>query len=178
MNELTNIELNAILYYADYLSLQHDSIPVTDTPKYYFIYRCPINVAYLVDAEPVYDSTNRWVKQAKSEYLAIRDKFDEDGVTSFIEDICNIAACGVVGWERMLQYVHQFSSKKERTAAYEKCEQHLKNIKYKHEVKDDDGNPQTQTCSKYVYHFERSRRGREIQEIYGEDKEEPARYTD
>lgn len=68
MDELTNIELNAILYYADYLSLQHESIPVTDTPKYYFIYRCPTNIAYIVDSEPVFDPTNRWFEQARKEY--------------------------------------------------------------------------------------------------------------
>ena len=155
MDELNDIELNAILYYADYLSLQHDSIPVTDTPKYYFVYKCPINAAFLVNNSPIYDTTNKWFEQAKLEYMAVRDKFDEDGVASFIEDICNIAACGVVGWERMLQYVHQFSSKKARNAAYDKCEQYLKGLQYKHEVKDDDGNPQTKPCSKYVYHFER-----------------------
>ena len=174
MDELTNIELNAILYYADYLSLQHESIPITDTPKYYFVYRCPINVAYMVDSEPVFDTTNKWFKQASTEYLQIRNKFDEDGVTSFIEDICNIAACGVVGWERMLQYVHQFSSKKERIQAFDTCREYLKNIKHKHEVKNDDGNLQTEACSKYVYHAETSSKRRKIQAGCTEDQKQPA----
>lgn len=177
MDKLTNIELNAILYYADYLSLQHESIPVTDTPKYYFIYRCPVNIAFIVDSEPVYDTTNRWFKQAERDYMQIRDKFDEDGVTSFIEDICNIAACGVVGWKRMLQYVHQFSSKKERTQAFDTCEEYLKNLKHKHEVKNDDGNLQTETCSKYVYHAETSGKRQQIQSSSREDQEQSTLHT-
>lgn len=43
------IELNAILYYADYLKLKQESKTVTDNCKYYFIYGSPINSAYLVD---------------------------------------------------------------------------------------------------------------------------------
>lgn len=43
------IELNAILYYADYLSLKEESKAVTDNCKYYFIYGSPINSAYIVD---------------------------------------------------------------------------------------------------------------------------------
>lgn len=34
---MTNIEHNAILYYADVLSLKETSKPVTDNCKYYFI---------------------------------------------------------------------------------------------------------------------------------------------
>ena len=39
MNE---IELNAILYYADLLSLKDISIPVTDNCKWFFIHNNPI----------------------------------------------------------------------------------------------------------------------------------------
>ena len=43
---MNTIELNAILYYADYLSLRSISTPVTDNCKYYFIHNTPINSAY------------------------------------------------------------------------------------------------------------------------------------
>lgn len=108
------IELNAILYYADFLSLKAKSHPVTDTCKYFFIHGVPINSAYIVDLEPVYDEENEYFQQAKAEYIIIRDKFGEDGVESFIDDICNIRACGSVDAERMLQCIHQFSSKRDR----------------------------------------------------------------
>ena len=55
---MTNIELNAILYYADFLSLQHENYPVTDNCKYFFIHGCPINSAFIVDLEPEYDPDN------------------------------------------------------------------------------------------------------------------------
>lgn len=52
---MTDIEQNAILYYADFLSLKYKSHPVTDNCKYFFIHGCPINSAYIVDLEPEYD---------------------------------------------------------------------------------------------------------------------------
>lgn len=55
---LNNIELNIILYYADYLSLKELSIPVTDNCKYYYIHGYPMNSAYIVGLEPFYDSEN------------------------------------------------------------------------------------------------------------------------
>lgn len=58
MNELSNIELNAVLYYADFLSLEHEGIPVTDTCKYFFIYGTPINSACVVNNMPIYDENN------------------------------------------------------------------------------------------------------------------------
>lgn len=153
---MSNIELNAILYYADYLSLQHTSIPLTDSPTYYFIYKCPINVAFITDSKPVYDPANKWFIKAKNDYNAIKNKFSEDAVTSFIEDICNIQACGVVNWKRMLQYIHQFSSNKERKHAFDTCEEYLKTKRYKHEIVDDNGDPKEEKCNKYVYHAENS----------------------
>lgn len=43
------IELNIILYYADYLSLVETSTTVTDNCKYYVVYGTPMNAAYIVD---------------------------------------------------------------------------------------------------------------------------------
>jgi len=64
--------------------------------------------------EPEYDEDSYYFKQAKAEYDIIKEKFGEDGITSFIDDICCIKACGSVDAERMLKRIHQFSSKNER----------------------------------------------------------------
>ena len=48
MNNLNNIELNAVLFYADVLSLEDISIPVTDTCKYFYIHNTPINILSIV----------------------------------------------------------------------------------------------------------------------------------
>lgn len=55
---LNIVELNSILYYADFISLRETSTTVTDNCKYYFIYNSPINSAYLVDSQPFYDPEN------------------------------------------------------------------------------------------------------------------------
>lgn len=51
---MNNIELNAILYYADFLSLKQRSIPVTDNCKYFFIHGAPINSLFILNLEPEY----------------------------------------------------------------------------------------------------------------------------
>lgn len=55
---------------------------------------------------PEYDEDNRYFKQALAEYTIIQEKFGEDGVCSFIDDICSIRACGSVDAERMLNKIH------------------------------------------------------------------------
>ena len=74
---MTHAELNAILYYADFLSLKQESIPVTDNCKYFFINNCPINSAYIVDLEPEYSDENPYLIQAYQEYQTLEDKFDK-----------------------------------------------------------------------------------------------------
>lgn len=64
--------------------------------------------------KPVYDENNRFFQQAKIEYEVIRDKFGDDGVESFIDDICSIKASGSVNAEQMLKNIHHFSTKNER----------------------------------------------------------------
>jgi hypothetical protein len=59
MNE---IEHNAILFYADFLSLQRENHPVTDNCKYFFIHGFPINSAYIVDMEPEYDINDKYIE--------------------------------------------------------------------------------------------------------------------
>lgn len=60
MNNLDEqlVELNIVLYYADYLSLVDTSTTVTDNCKYYFIYNIPVNSAYIVGSKPFYDKHN------------------------------------------------------------------------------------------------------------------------
>lgn len=153
--EINNIELNAILYYADFLSLKAVQHPVTDNCKYFFIHGVPINSLYILNLEPVYDENDEYFKQAKVEYEAIRDKFGEDGVESFIEDICSIRACGSVNAERMLQCIHQYSNKKERKQAIKNYNVWKNNQTYTHITINEDGDKIEKTCTSYVYHVER-----------------------
>ena len=61
MNEIEQLLFsNYVLFYADYLSLQKTYTPITDTCKYYYILDCPINTAYIVNLEPVYDENNKY----------------------------------------------------------------------------------------------------------------------
>jgi hypothetical protein len=140
--EINNIELNAILYYADFLSLKAVQHPVTDNCKYFFIHGVPINSLYILNLEPVYDENDEYFKQAKVEYEAIRDKFGEDGVESFIEDICSIRACGSVNAEQMLTRIHQFSDKKTRRQAFGKYRDWKNKQYYSHITINDNGDPQ------------------------------------
>ena len=117
MDEINHIELNAILFYADFLSLKAISQPVTDNCKYFFIHGYPINSAFIVDLEPEYDPENQYIMQAVQEFQAIRDKYDEDAAMSFIDDICSIKACGSVSAEQMLKCIHRYSTKQERKTA-------------------------------------------------------------
>ena len=111
MNE---IELNAILYYADMLSLKDTSTPVTDNCKWYFIHNTPINSAYIVDNKPIYDENNKYFIQAKEAYIRLKDKFLDPRPPDIIGHICNLAAMGVVNAEEMLKCIHQYSSRRER----------------------------------------------------------------
>lgn len=58
---MNNIEFNSILFYADFLSLKDISQPVTDNCKYFFVYGCPVNSAFILNAEPIYDPENRYL---------------------------------------------------------------------------------------------------------------------
>ena len=115
--EINTIELSAVLYYADFLSLKSTGIPVTDNCKYFYIHGAPINSTFILNLEPVYNTENEYFKQSYAEYLIIKNKFGEEGVNSFIDDICSIKACGCVDAERMLKCIHQYSNKFERKNA-------------------------------------------------------------
>ena len=103
---MNNIELNAILFYADYMSLRDEHHPVTDNCKYFYVHGAPINSAFILNLEPEYDETNPYFVQAYTEYTIIRDKYGDEGVDSFIDDICAIRACGSVDAIQMLNRIH------------------------------------------------------------------------
>lgn len=158
---MTNIELNAVLYYADFLSLQAISIPVTDNCKYFYIHNNPINSCYILDLEPVYDQDNQYFQQALQEYHLLHDKFGEDGVSSFVEKLANLSACGAVTGEQMLKYIHHYSNRIERKQAFKTYQTWKNNKKYFHTTINEDGRPEERECSMYTYHVERmlERRG-------------------
>lgn len=152
MNE---IELNALLFYADFISLREISQPVTDNCKYFYIHGVPINSAFILNMLPEYDAQNPYFQQALAEYTIIRDKFGEEGVNSFIDDVCCIRACGCVDAERMLKCIHQFSSKHERKQAFNAYNAWKSSQIYSHTTINENGDPQRIECTKYVYHAER-----------------------
>ena len=152
---MNNIELNAILYYADYLSLKAISKPVTDNCKYFFIHGAPINSLFILDLEPIYDKDNEYFKQSKTEYEIIRNKFGEEGIESFIDDICCIKACGTVDAKLMLKRIHQYSNKNERKQAFRAYNNWKNSQKYTHFTINEKGEAIEIPCSSYVYHVER-----------------------
>lgn len=93
MNE---VELSAILYYADFLSLQNTCTTVTDSCKYFFIHGCPINMRFIINQKPNYDAENEWFKKSLAEYKMLSDKFGDEGAMSFIENLCNLGVAGSV----------------------------------------------------------------------------------
>lgn len=151
---MNDIELNAVLFYADYLSLKAKSQPVTDNCKYFFVFGCPINAACMLGMEPIYDPENQYILEAYGQYSLIKDQYDEEGAMSFIDDICFIRACGMVDAERMLQHIHMFSTKQERKQAFQEYRTWKKNNFHTHETFDEDGNPQQTRCTTYVKHAE------------------------
>lgn len=44
---MNQFELSAILFYADFLSMQETSTAVTDTCKYFYIYDIPVNICII-----------------------------------------------------------------------------------------------------------------------------------
>lgn len=151
---LNNIELNIILYYADYLSLKQISIPVTDNCKYYFIYETPINSAYIVGLEPLYDAENPYFQQAYMEYATMKQNLEEGAINSFVDNICNLRALGCVNAEDMLRCIHQFDNKADRKVAFDTYNKWRSSQTYTHTVLDDMGDEKEEPCTRYVAHYE------------------------
>lgn len=111
---MNDIELNSILYYADFLSLKNTSKPVTDNCKWYFVHRLPVNSAFILNLRPVFDEENEYFIQAKEDYYRLKDKFLDEGIEDIVGHICNLDALGCINAEQMLKCIHQYSSRRER----------------------------------------------------------------
>ena len=55
-----------------------------------------MNIAYIVDQQPIYDVEDPWLQKSIKEYSMLKNKFGEDGVLSFINNICNLGVAGSV----------------------------------------------------------------------------------
>ena len=151
---LNIVELNAILYYADFTRLKEESKTVTDNCKYYFIYGTPINSAYIVDSQPFYDENSPYFQQAYEEYTKIKAKYGDEGVLTFLGDICNLAAMGCINAHQMLKCIHYYSSKYERKEAFRKYDNWINNQVYTHIETDEKGDPHRIECTRYIAHAE------------------------
>lgn len=152
---MNDIEHNAVLYYADMLSLKETSTPVTDNCKYYFIHNAPINSAYIVDLQPIYDENNIYYRQAIEEFNKLKDKFADKAITDLIGHICNLDAMGTVNAEQMLKCIHQYSSRRERAQSFSRYYNWRSNQTYTHKTINENGDIVEEKCSRYVAHFER-----------------------
>lgn len=126
------VELNIILYYADYLSLAETSTTVTDNCKYYMIYGSPMNVSYIVNSQPFFDVNNKYYLKALHDYEMIKNKYGDSGLLSFIDNVCNLAALGCINARQMLACIHRYSNKYERKQALDKYNKWISNQIYTH----------------------------------------------
>lgn len=149
---------NYVLFYADYLSLRDTYTPITDTCKYYFLMECPINAAFVVNLSPVYDIENKYYTQSYKEMKAILDKVGYEGLTTFVQDLCNLKALGVVGGDTMLKCILMYDDKKVRRKALATYWEYMKSICYDQQVVNDLGDIVIQKCSKYVYHVNQNKK--------------------
>lgn len=148
------IEHNAVLYYADFLSLKEESITVTDNCKYYFIHKAPINSAYVADAQPFYDVHNKYYIQSYNECMSLKDKLGVEGMVDYVKDVCNLAALGCIDAYQMLSCIHHYSTKYDRNQAFKTYEKWINNQIYTHLETDEKGNPKRTECTRYVAHAE------------------------
>lgn len=92
------------MFYADFLAMKYRNTPVTDNCKYFFIYGTPVHIAYIIKQQPNYDVEDQYYTESYNIYNKLYQEFGEDGVLSFLEDICNLKACGTVNALTMLKY--------------------------------------------------------------------------
>lgn len=160
MNEIEQLLFsNYVLFYADYLSLRETYLPITDICKYYYLLDCPINAAYVVGLEPVYDVENKYYVQSYGELKQIYDKFNFEALSEFIQNLCNIKAIGVVGGDTILKCILLYEDKKVKKKALAVYFDYINNIEYDQEVVED-GEVHIEKCSKYVYHVNQARRNK------------------
>lgn len=150
------LEMSAILYYADFLSLQYQDRPCTESCKYFFVHGVPMNIAYLINQEPVYDVDNQWFQKSLKEYSMLKHKFGDDGAISFLKNICNLGVAGSVNATQMMKYIHRYDEKPERDKAFMRFKENRSKKIYTHITRNDDGEITQEQCSKYVAHAERN----------------------
>lgn len=154
---LNQIELNAILFYADILSLQDTNTTVTDNCKYFFMYGTPINSAFIVNSEPFYNHENEYFKQSIQTYNILKDKYGDEGVLSFINNLCNISVCGCIDAIRMIKCIHQYDEPWERKASINNYKKWKKGLSYKLNITNEDGEQEEIGCTSYIARLELSR---------------------
>lgn len=152
-NFLKAVSLNAVLYYADYLSLYHTYTPITDTCKYFIIFGAPINAAYITGGSPIYDENNQYFKQALKELCKIQEKAGRSGMISFLQNVCNIFARGCVSGKQLLECIIYYKTKREKREAWAKYNEYMSNIQYDLQYVED-GETTTINSSKYVKHID------------------------
>lgn len=150
------LEMSAILYYADFLSLQYQDRPCTESCKYFFVHGVPMNIAYLINQEPVYDVDSQWFQKSLKEYSMLKHKFGDDGAISFLKNICNLGVAGSVNATQMMKYIHRYDEKLERDKAFMRFKENRSKKIYTHITRNDDGEITQEQCSKYVAHAERN----------------------
>ena len=153
---MNQFEMSAILYYADFLSLQYSNKPCTESCKYFFVHGVPMNIAYIVDQEPVYDVDDQWFQKSLKEYSMLKHKFGDDGAISFLKNLCNLGSAGSVNATQMMKYIHRYDEKQERDKAFRLFKLNRSKKKYTHLTRNEDGDITQEECSKYVAHAERN----------------------
>ena len=154
MNEA---ELSAILYYADLLSMKSTSHPITNNCKYFFVHKTPMHISFIVNQLPQFDKEDQYFQQSLNEYRMLTDKYGNDGAMSFINNLCNLGVAGSVNGLQMLKYIHRYTDKYNKYKAFKEYKQYIKDQKYTFQSKNDDGEIETRSCTKYISNDQISR---------------------
>ena len=154
MNEA---ELSAILYYADLLSMKSTSHPITNNCKYFFVHKTPMHISFIVNQLPQFDKEDQYFQQSLNEYRMLTDKYGNDGAMSFINNLCNLGVAGSVNGLQMLKYIHRYTDNYNKYKAFKEYKQYIKDQKYAFQSKNDDGEIETRSCTKYIANDQISR---------------------
>lgn len=84
----------------------------------------------------------------------LKCKYGEEGVKSFLKNICNLGIAGSVNATQMMKYIHRYDEKYERDKAFRLFKINRSKKKYTHIIHNDDGEVIEEECSKYVAHAE------------------------
>jgi len=102
----------------------------------------------------------------------LKNKFGDEGVLSFINNICNLGVAGAVNAIQMLKYIHRYDDKDTTDRAFRRYKRYRAKLKYTHTVLDDDGDPIEQECTKYVAHAEQAIRNNDRPSIHNSIEED------